>query len=118
MNPGFHIVVTQNALRHGLAHPSGPPGSRPARSAPHGQIMYREQSLRIGPVRSGLEPGRARELLEFLDRIFVGVFGMYGFAGMKVETAAIERYTLRLETYQMHLDTSGPGIVKSVMAES
>src|SRR5262245_39714863 len=59
----------------------------------------------------------AGQFLEFGDRIFVRVLGVYGLAGPKAKNMAAYGHTLFTHADEMHLDTAERVIVKSPVSE-
>ena len=57
--------------------------------------MNREQIVRVSPGFDRAEPRYSRHILEFIQRIFAGIFRVYGFSSLELETVAANGNALR-----------------------
>ena len=80
--------------------------------------MHAEKISVIGPTAARHPARRAGEFLKLADRIFVRVFGMAGFAGLKPEPAAPDTCCLTLDTDNVHFSTALAGIIYRFVAEA
>lgn len=66
--------------------------------------MDAEKIVVVDPNLCGVPTGRTGELLKLMYGIFVGIFGVNGFAGKEFEPLAVNAHHLIPHTDQMHLD--------------
>ena len=82
------------------------------------QPVHAEKPVRVAPHGARHETGRCREGAEILHRIFVGPFGVDGFAFRERELPAADRDALRRRAHQINLDAPQKRVVERVMREA
>src|SRR3979411_1140631 len=80
--------------------------------------MQAEEISAIGPNAARQPSRRAGNILKLSDRIFVGVLGMDGFAGIKSKPQAPDSHRLIPNTDNVHLDAALAGIINRLLGEA
>src|SRR4029079_9726159 len=82
------------------------------------QDMDAEIIVGVGPYRRRGPAGAARQRAKRVDRIFIAVLGVDGFAGSEIDAHAAYLDPLAFEARQMHLDARTVAVEESMMLEA
>src|SRR5215207_10733903 len=80
--------------------------------------MDAEIIVGVGPYRRRRPAHSARQRAKRVDRIFVAVFGVDGFAGAELDALAAYLDALALEARQVHLDARTVAVKEGMMLEA
>src|SRR6478735_7482042 len=82
------------------------------------QDMDAEIIVGVGPYCRRSPARAARQRTKRVDRIFIAVLGVDGFAGAKLDALAAHLDALALEARQVHLDARTVAVKKGMMLEA
>src|SRR4051794_26130542 len=80
--------------------------------------MDAEKVLVVGPRDIGRPAGSLGQLAEIVDREFIGVFGVDGFAFLEMEWHSGDQCRLGMKAFQMHLNAAGFLVIEGQMREA